>query len=88
MFVVPKRQEGNMRAHDQRSGKVLVLRLNRVFAEMNAFLLALAIGLAALDTTYFIGTRYVDLLKHMPPLTQTAPAAEPAIADAGVVSAR
>jgi hypothetical protein len=59
-----------------------VLRLDHVFGEMNAVLLALAIGLAALDTTYFIGTRYVDLFKHMPPLTWTAPAAEPAIADA------
>jgi hypothetical protein len=88
MFVGTKRQEAKMRPHDNRSPKALVLRLDRVFGEMNAVLLALAIGLAVLDTTYFIGTRYADLLKHMPPLTQTAPAAEPAIADAGVVSAR
>jgi hypothetical protein len=69
-----------MRAHDNRSAKVLVLRLDRVFGEMNAFLLAVAIGLAALDATCFVGTKYADLLHHKPLLTPMAPAAEPSAA--------
>lgn len=77
-----------MSAHHNRSAKALVLRVERVFVEMNAFLLALAIGLAALNATCFVGARYVDLLQLMPQLTRTAPPAKPTIADDGVVSAR
>lgn len=77
-----------MRARGNRSRDVLVHRLDRAFGEMNAFLLAFAIGLAALDATYFVGTRYVDLLQRMPQLTHTTPGAEPAVPDGFVASAR
>lgn len=77
-----------MPAHNNRSAKVLALQLDRVFGEMNAFLLAVAIGLAALDATCFVATKYADLLHQKPLLTRMAPAAEPAIADAFVSAAR
>jgi len=77
-----------MRPHDNRSAQALVLRLDRVFGEMNAFLLAVAIGLAALDATCFVGTRYADLLQDKSLLTRMAPAATPSTADAFVASAR
>jgi hypothetical protein len=75
-----------MRPYDNRSPKALALRLDRAFGEMNAFLLALAIGLAALDATYFVGTKDVDLLQHMPQLTHTTPGAVPAVRDGLVAS--
>jgi hypothetical protein len=77
-----------MRPHDNRSAKALALRLDRAFAEMNAFLLAFAIGLAALDATYFVGTRYADLLHDELLSTQAAPAAAPSMADTFMASAR
>lgn len=61
--------------HDDQSSKPLLQRLDRAFADINAFLIVLAIGLATLDVTFFAATRYVALIEHMPPVTQTAPAA-------------
>ena len=77
-----------MRPHDNRSAKTLVLRLDHVFGEMNVFLLAAAIGLAALDATCFVGTKYADLLHYKPLLTRMAPAAERSMADPFVASPR
>jgi hypothetical protein len=74
-----------MRAHDNRSAKALVLRIDRVFAEMNASLLAVAIALVALDATYLVATRYVDFV---PQLTNTALGAELAVPGGSVASAR
>jgi hypothetical protein len=79
---------GKMHPHDNRSRKALALRLDRAFGEMNAFLLALAIGLAALDAAYSVGTKDVALLQHMPQLTHTTPGAAPAASDGFVASAR
>lgn len=57
--------------HEDRSPKPLAQRLDRAFANINAFLLALAIGLAILDTTCFVGTKYLEMMEHAPKWAQT-----------------
>jgi hypothetical protein len=59
--------------HEDRSPKRLVQRLDRAFADINAFLLALAIGLAMLDIACFAATRSIDVIKPLLQVTQTAP---------------
>jgi hypothetical protein len=58
------------------SSKPLAHRLDRAFAEINAFLLALAIGLAMLDIACFTATRSIDVIKPLLRMTQTAPLSE------------
>jgi hypothetical protein len=88
MFVGVRWQEAEVRPRDKRSTKAFVPPLDRVFGEMNAFLVAMAIGLAALDATGFVGTRCADLLQVKSLATRVASAASPATADAFVASAR
>jgi hypothetical protein len=59
--------------HEDRSPKGLVQRLDHAFADINAFLLALAIGLAMLDIACFAATRSIDVIKPLLQVTQTAP---------------
>ncbi|MBO0736974.1 MAG: hypothetical protein J2P48_10455 [Alphaproteobacteria bacterium] len=60
---------------DDHSLRNLPRRLDRVFGEINAFLLVLAIGLAVLDVTCFVGLKVSDeiqwaqLATAMPPLS-------------------
>ena len=62
--------------HEGRSRKRLAPRLDRAFAEINAFLLALAVGLAMLDFACFAATRSTDVIKPLLRMTQTAPLSE------------
>jgi hypothetical protein len=57
------------------SPRRLLHRLDRVFAEMNVILLALAIGLAVLDVTCFSVLRLGNVL----PVPQTTPGIERAL---------
>ena len=60
---------------DDHSPKQLWQRLDRVFAEMNVILLALAIGLAVLDITCFSALGLSDALS----LPHTTPGIEKAL---------
>jgi len=56
------------------SPKQLLRRIDRVAAELNAFLIVIAVGLAIIDLT-FLATK--EIVAHMPPITrisQDAPA--------------
>ena len=63
-----------------------LVRLDRTFGEMNAWLLALAIGLGMLDLTVFVA-KSMPTLPPTPAVTGSAAAgatAAPAASDAGV----
>jgi len=47
--------------------KGLVGRLDRVAAELNVLLVVIAIGLAALDMTFFVTQAAIN---HLPPITR------------------
>ena len=44
----------------------LLRRLDRAFGELNVFLLAVALGLGALDFVCFVTLRLVDTLAQLP----------------------
>lgn len=49
------------------SPKQLLQRIDRVAAQLNAFLIVIAVGLAIIDLT-FLATR--EIVAHMPPVTR------------------
>jgi hypothetical protein len=64
--------------HEGRSQKPFAERLDRAIADMNAFLLALAIGLAVLGNACFMASRSIDAIKLQ--LMQTVPLSGRAVA--------
>lgn len=63
---------------DHNVPKPLIQRLDRIFADINAVLLALAIGLAVLDLTCYAAMKYIDLIEHLPPGPSAGVAADQA----------
>lgn len=69
--------------HEDRSPKPFVERLDRACAEINAFLLALAIGLAVLDIACFTAISSIAAIKPLLQTAQTAPVSGRVIVAAG-----
>ena len=53
--------------HKRLSIKELLRRVDRVAADLNVLLVVVAIGLAALDMTFFVTQKVVD---NLPPITR------------------
>lgn len=53
--------------HQRLSRKQFLRRIDRVAADLNVFLVLIAIGLAALDVTFLVTQKVVD---HLPPATR------------------
>jgi len=76
-------------AEDDPVRKKFRQRLDRAFADIDAFLLAPAIGLAMLDIACFTATRSIGAIKSLLRVTQTAPLSECVVgAGAGDTSLR
>ncbi|HEV2336594.1 MAG TPA: hypothetical protein VGS13_13915 [Stellaceae bacterium] len=69
--------------HKDRSEKPFAERLDRAFADINAFLLALAIGLAVLDIACFTAISSIVAIKPLLQTTQTAPLSGRVVVAAG-----
>ena len=73
----------NRSPQEDDSPKHLLARLDRVAREMNAFLLVLALGLAALDLTCLWAFKLQDAL---PAMTRTSAASSTAINSNGAIN--
>lgn len=53
--------------HNRLSVRTLLRRIDQIAADLNVLLVVVAIGLAALDMTFFVTMKVVD---HLPPVTR------------------
>jgi hypothetical protein len=60
--------------HNRLSVKTLLRRIDQIAADLNVLLVVVAIGLAALDMTFFLTLKVVD---HLPPVTRVTYDAAP-----------
>jgi hypothetical protein len=60
--------------HNRLSVKTLLRRIDKIAADLNVLLVVVAIGLAALDMTFFVTLRVVD---HLPQVTRVTYEAAP-----------
>jgi hypothetical protein len=60
--------------HNRLSAKTLLRRIDKMAADLNVLLVVVAIGLAALDMTFFVTLRVVD---HLPQVTRVTYEAAP-----------